>query len=211
MTKSKDKSRPVTVQITRFGHQFRVAFRAGSSLMASDSQASLYIDDKLVGWLSVNYREHEPGWQHLYLDPSDDTEIVSPEMLGLPPETEGLADNRFLTEAEEYILSSLSARLIHELAGTLPPSSETAQDPRMISPKKRGLRVAAVWHDTGRVEELLPELVATEVLDTVRCVGAILSNAVDVAGPFPNDAEKCKNYIEGLIEGLIEDWQVEGG
>jgi len=204
----------VSVEIRRFGCSFRVNYRAGRTIDASDSQAALYRDDVFLTWLGVGSLTAE--WSDVYLDLdeslSDKCVLVEPETLGMNPTTEEDIDLMFILEAQDYIIELLSNAFRQKLSSTdvsITHCQTPVVDPRMIHPRERGLRVAEIWHNHGCEKETLPILVTLEVYDAIEGFGYALADLVDTDKEMTSEGKG--GYIRDLVDSAFKAWRdVEG-
>jgi hypothetical protein len=201
-----EMKRKVRVSVNRFGHVFSVEYRAGRTPQSSDPQAALQVDGRLLAWLEIGY--HESAWSEIHLDLSDDHILVTPAMLGIVNATDDLTDHRFLSEAEEYVMGLLNEALAKKLAEPFEETEETEEDDEgdePLSPMERGMRVLTVWHNHGRDEEQLPELVAIEVYSALEEASGAIAIALDTSQEeVPR--EQCGNLIRELMASTLEAW-----
>lgn len=198
----------VKATVVRFGCTFRVEYQAGRTPELSEPAAALYCEDSLIAWLTVGFSARD--WKSIVFDMDDETHLVSPQMVGMSPTTEAEEDLRFLLDAEEYLLVVLAGALgkaIEAAVGPLeaPEASPEARDPRHLHPRERGRRALAAWHDHGRVEEMLPDLIAVEVYDAIEAMGMSLADTLDDDPDVPR--EGCGNLIRAMVEGAIQEWR----
>lgn len=199
---------PTIAQVTRFGHTFKVVHRAGNTPAASDPQAALYVDESLLGYLAVGTPLDD--WSEIFLDRpnSDDSLMVTPEMLGMREGTEDGADHRFLIEAEEYLLALLADELSRVHGASPPGPSETLEmplDPRNLHPRDRAERVMEIWHNHGRDEAKLPDLIAIEIFDALEGMGMTLADSLDEEEGV--DRDQCGDFLRGLVEATFQEWR----
>ena len=199
---------PAVAQVTRFGHTFKVVHRAGNTPSASDPQAALYVDTALLGYLAIG--TPLGNWSEIFLDRpnGDESLMVTPEMLGMRPGTEDGADHRFLVEAEDYLLALLADELsvVHGAAPPGPAESlEMPLDPRNIHPRQRADRVMEIWHNHGKDESKLADLIAIEIFDAMEAMGMTLADSVDEETDVERD--QCGDLIRGLVESTFQEWR----
>lgn len=198
----------VKATVRRFGCTFRVEYQAGRNPELSEPAAALYCDDSLIAWLTVGFKDR--SWEAIVFDLDDETHLVTPQMVGMSPTTEADEDLRFLLDAEEYLLVVLARALGVAIEAAVGPlearePSKGARDPRHLHPRERGRRALAAWHDHGRVEEMLPDLIAVEVYDALEAMGMSLADALDEDDDLPR--EGCGNLVRALVEGAIQEWR----
>ena len=186
------------VELERFDLCFKVKYAPGNP------QAGLYSGDwrmgrpdRLIAWLSV--QSVEGGG--VVFDASNDQRIVPPDALGL--DTDDVADNKFLLEAEEYLLSKLAEALSAELAGQKDITLSTP------SPRDRGERVVELFRGHPSGASNLGDLVATEIYDALETFGLHLSDALDDAVNDGLMAAECGEYVRATAVSTIEDWRME--
>lgn len=198
----------VGVEVHRFGHHFRVEYRAGRHPSQADPQAALDIDGAFYAWLSVGF--HALDWKALYLDLDNDRVLIQPEMVGMSPTTEDTKDHRFLLEAEEYVLALLTEGLVRALGASETAEERTQEvpDPRNIHPHERASRAVAVWHDHGKDAKRLPDLIAIEICDALEGMGMTIADALDEDEDVPR--EECGDAVRNLIEETLQMWRGEG-
>lgn len=203
-----EMKREVKVQVNRFGHLFGLAYRAGRTPALSDPQAAVYLDGKFFAWAAVAF--HMDRWSEIFVDLDEETILVSPEMLGITASSEDEADQRFILDTEEYVMRLLNEALAAALNKGSDPevdegASEPVPDPRNLHPRTRGLRAVEVWHNHGKDEEQLPDLIAIEVYDAIEGMGLSLAEALDeIDDSVPR--EECGNLVRALVEDTLQAW-----
>ena len=202
-----EMKRKVETRVRRFGHEYRVEYRAGTSPKITDPMAALYIDGELFTWLGVRFIEDDWGSIDLAID--DDYMLVTPEMVGMSPTTEDEKDHQFLIEAEDYLLALLITGLSGALGAVERPGEgpSSTPDPRHLHPLERASRAISTWHDHGRVEKMLPDLVAAEVYDALEAMGMSLAEAVDEHIEEGGERTECGKLIRALVEEAIQEWR----
>ena len=205
-----EMKRTVKAQVQRFGHYFRVEYRAGVSPEQSDPQAALYLNNVFFAWLGVSLPTGE--WKDVFLDLDDDYTLVEPQMVGMCPSTENVADHKFLIETEEYILALLADELGGQLDASAEPKKDDtpAPDPRNLHPRERGHRVVEVWHNHGAEPAQLPDLLAIEVYDALEGMGMALADAVDEHIADGGERRENGNLIRALVEDTLQRWHGGG-
>ena len=200
-----EMKRKVEAQVHRFGHHFRVEYQAGGHPSQADPQAALYVDGVLSEWLLVGF--HVLDWKALYLDLDNDRVLIPPDMVGMSPTTEDAKDHRFLLEAEEYLLALLTEGLVLALGASETPEEEpqSTVDPRNLHPRERAARAVAIWHNHGKDEERLPDLIAIEIYDALDGMGMTLADAVDEAKDVLRD--DCGELVRALVEETLQTWR----
>ena len=200
--------RKVEASVRRFGHHYKVEYRAGRNPSLTDPQAALYVDGAFFAWLSVGFHAHE--WEGLYLDLDEDHVLVTPDVMGMSPTTEDTKDHRFLLETEEYIVSLLTGALVCVLADSAEVDEgepTEVPDPRGLSPYERGCRVVSFWHDHGKDEAQLPALIAVEIYDAVEGTGLMLADALgEFMMDLANGREDGSGFIQAMTEDLLQGW-----
>jgi len=202
-----EMKRKVRAQVARFGHTFRAEYQAGGHPSQADPQAALYVDGAFFAWLAVGF--HVLDWKALYLDLDDDHVLVPPDMVGMSPTTEDTKDHRFLLEAEDYILALLTEGLVRAL-GASETGGEEPQgtvDPRNLHPRERASRAVAIWHDHGKDEERLPDLIAIEIYDALDGMGMTLADAVDEHIEEGGERTECGDLIRALVDDTLQAWR----
>lgn len=199
---------PAVAQVTRFGHTFKVVHRAGNTPSVSDPQAAIYVDTDLLGYLAIGTPLDD--WSEIFLDRpnGDDSLMVTPEMLGMRSGTEDGADQRFLLEAEEYLLALLADELSRVHGAAPPEPSEALEmplDPRNLHPRMRAERVLDIWHNHGQDETKLVDLIAIEIFDALEGMGMTLADSVDEETDV--DRDQCGDLIRGLVESTFQEWR----
>jgi len=203
--------RRVVASTHRFGHYFEIAYRAGRTPATSDPQAGLSVDGELRTWLHAGYGDDSFNSLVLVLD--SDAEVVTPETIGASPSLWDSFDYHFLANTEAYLLQLLTLALRTKL-GDMPVDVETVEEmepPETEAPSAwdRGVRAATLWHDTGRVDAALPELVAIEICNAVEYAGRAFAVMLDESvSTIPR--EECGDFVEGMAISLTEMWR-EGG
>lgn len=200
-----EMKRKVEAEVHRFGHHFRVEYRGGGHPSQADPQAALYVDGAFFTWFAVGF--HVLDWKALYLDLDNDHVLIRPEMVGMSPTTEDTEDHRFLLETEEYITALLTKGLVLALGASekAEPKSQEASDPRNLHPHERALRAVSVWHDHGKDEERLPDLIAIEIYDALDSMGMTIADALDEDEDVPR--EGCGDAVRDMIEETLQAWR----
>lgn len=205
-----EMKRKVETKVHRFGHTFRVEYLAGVSPKESDPAAALYVDGEQLAWVEVGFAAD--AWTALVLSADEERILVRPEMVGMNPTTEDVADHKFLIEAEEYVLHLLSVELgrllARERASEGAESADEAQpDPRYLPPHDRALRVLETWHNHGREDEHLPGLIAIEIYDALESMGMALADVVDEHIEEGGERTECGELVRGTVLTAIGEWK----
>ena len=198
----------IKAAVRRFGCVFQVEYQIGKSPELSEPAAALYCEGSLIAWLTVGFAAR--AWNAIVFDIDDETHLVTPYMVGMSPATEDEEDLQFLIDAEEYLLVVLAKALgvaIEAAVGALdsPERSDSAPDPRYLHPRERGRRVLESWHNHGRVEQMLPDLIAIEVYDALESMGGLLADALDEDESTPRG--ECGNLVLAMVESAIREWR----
>lgn len=198
-----EMKREIKVQVNRFGHLFGLSYRAGINPQSSDPQAAICIDGTFCMWAPIAY--NAPKWSEIYVDTDQEHVLITPEMLGISATSEDPSDHRFLLDAEEYVLSLLNDQLIAVLDRTATEDpQEDSSAPGVLHPRVRGLRVVENWHNHGRVEEQLPDLITIEICDAMDTLGRTLAEVLDESDEVPRS--ECGNFIRAVLEETFQTW-----
>jgi hypothetical protein len=183
----------LVAQVNRFGLAFEVRYNSSSP------QAPLYMDGHLVAWLAVGQQGTE-----VFFDMDDDQQVIPPASLGMRVGTKDVADNKFLLDAEEYVLARLATKLSTMVEELVPP--EELDVDSNIAPHARGLRVAKALAEHGR-PDLLPHLVATEIFSALEALGHNLADALD-AHADEIEPEDCVEYVRSYVDDTLSNWRM---
>lgn len=202
-----EMKRKIAVSVNRFGQVFSIEYRAGVSPKSSDPQAALYVNGAFLAWAPVVF--HDPAdWSEVSLDIADAHTLLSYSMLGMPSGGGDLADTRFISEAEEYVMNLLRDGLAKRLTDTPPEAGapEEEQEEPTLSPYDRGRRAVAVWHNHGKNEEQLPELIAIEIFDALDEMGVGLGAMLDEE-KIPR--KRCGSAVREVVAEALSGWHAE--
>jgi hypothetical protein len=198
--------RKIEVSVHRFGRRFELVYYAGPTPEQSDPSAVVKVDGESIGIATIIY--HEPEWNEVnVMDLPDQYQLLSPSDLGINTVTEDLTDHRFMTDAEEYILTLLNEELARKLTARNveePPTEEQSDEALMLTPLDRGKRVVDVWHNHGGKIEQLPDLVAIEIYDAVEHVGHALGDMLDESDI---EREACGEFVRGIVSEALISWK----
>jgi len=85
------------------------------------------------------------------------------------------------------------------------PEPKEVPDPRNLHPRERALRAVAAWHDHGKDEKRLPDLIAIEIYDALDGMGMTVADSLDEDEDVPR--EECGDAVRNLIEETLQTWR----
>lgn len=201
--------RKINVAVSRFGRVFELEFKAGPNPRACEPAAALSVDGAFLAWCAISF--HDPDdWDEVHVALADDHRLLNPGDLGISEATEDEMDFHFLAEAEDYVMGLLNEGLAQKLADTArEPGAEPEEedDAPLMSPHARGKRVVDVWHNHGKQENQLPELIGIEIYDALQSMGLALGDLLDADPEIPR--EQCGTFVREMTSEALDSWRAE--
>jgi hypothetical protein len=195
----------VYIEVPFFGHHAQLEYDAEASPETAPPTAAVYVNRVLRGHVRV-VNSHPTIWEDVVLDPPEDLELVTAEVLGVPSVVANLAEFEVIEQVVGYLWAQLAARL-EECLRELTPRSEESEDRKdeylARSPRDRALRVVrryAMPHAPSTKDQLAV-LITNEIYDVVDRVGEAL--AVALAAESPEDPSE---FVRLMIAQALESW-----
>lgn len=200
--------RKINVAVSRFGRVFELEFKAGPTPGACAPAAALSVDGAFLAWCAITF--HDPDdWEEVHTALSDEHRLLNPSDLGISDVTEDEMDFHFLAEAEEYVMGLLNEALASKLSDTAREPGvepvESADDSLAMTPHDRGRRVVEIWHNHGKNEGQLSELMGIEIYDALQNMGLALGELLDGDPEIPR--ERCGEFVRAMTSEALDTWR----